>query len=168
VAATFAGAEELADQAFWESVALDTDEPFRVWSWGLEMYHPKWFDDAEKLARVARAAAAANYDQAGEALSIAEQLGAYGFPQLRMELLRRALVQAKQRAAAHPTLASAHFVLGEALNEVGRRAEARTAWEAAAALDREGTIRRDCEVRLAKYPAGTKAPEGPQPLPRVR
>ncbi|MBW3623881.1 MAG: hypothetical protein KY468_10790 [Armatimonadetes bacterium] len=63
-AACFAGAEELAERAFWKAVRLEKEERDAIWSWGLQMYQPKWLDDPVKLEAVARQAAEEfNYDE---------------------------------------------------------------------------------------------------------
>jgi len=54
-AAAFTGVEELADAAYGQAIALAPGEYPVLW-WGLEMYQPKWYENANKLKFVAEAA----------------------------------------------------------------------------------------------------------------
>lgn len=54
-AATFNGNSALADRALWKAYALDKFNN-SVYSWGLQMYQPKWGGDRKKLLQIARLA----------------------------------------------------------------------------------------------------------------
>jgi tetratricopeptide (TPR) repeat protein len=92
--AAFAGDAELADAAFWKAAAAYPEEP-AVYRWGLQLYHPKWYEDPAKAARVARRAAEAAA-AGGRSWSPAERIevAAYaylvGFPEVAEGIVRTA------------------------------------------------------------------------------
>jgi tetratricopeptide (TPR) repeat protein len=51
-AATFVGEDEVATNALWKANSLAPDNMF-VYSWGIEIFQPKWFDDEENFVKVA-------------------------------------------------------------------------------------------------------------------
>jgi tetratricopeptide (TPR) repeat protein len=51
-AATFNGDMATADQALWKSLRLDPTDT-KTYSWGLQMYQPKWGGDTAKLRKIA-------------------------------------------------------------------------------------------------------------------
>ncbi|HLK58223.1 MAG TPA: hypothetical protein VKU00_16780 [Chthonomonadaceae bacterium] len=57
IAGAFAGQPSVADTALWQAIPLDRGSSRPYW-WGLEMYQPKWYDDAAKLDKVAKLALA--------------------------------------------------------------------------------------------------------------
>jgi hypothetical protein len=57
ISGAFAGKPSVADTALWKAIQLDKGDA-RPYLWGLEMYQPKWFEDAAKLDKVAKLAVA--------------------------------------------------------------------------------------------------------------
>lgn len=52
--AAFDGQSEIADVAYWKSLALDPTNHDVYW-WGLQLYQPKWQEDSVKMHQVAQA-----------------------------------------------------------------------------------------------------------------
>ncbi len=57
VASTFNGDAKAADDALWLAQSLSPEDP-RVYSWGLQMYQPKWGGDPKVLFKIAELTAA--------------------------------------------------------------------------------------------------------------
>jgi tetratricopeptide (TPR) repeat protein len=88
-AAAFLGVEELADSAYGRAIALAPGEYSVLW-WGLEMYQPKWYPNANKLKFVADAAlkAAPTFSDE-ERLDLAKSMQHGGLGKLAEKLVRR-------------------------------------------------------------------------------
>lgn len=88
-AAAFLGVEELADAAYGRAIALAPGEYSVLW-WGLEMYQPKWYGNANKLKFVAEAALkAAPTLNDEERLDLAKSMQHGGLGKLAEKLIRR-------------------------------------------------------------------------------
>ena len=100
-AAAFDGDEALADRAIWKAIRFDSHNTEVYW-WGMQLYQEKWFDNMEKLDRVARAAAAADFANASETIYIARTLRYNGFPDMAATLLSRMVKQYRGQILHHP------------------------------------------------------------------
>lgn len=136
-AATFAGQEELANQAIEKAIQLDANR-YEVWWWALEMYSPKWFDQPEKLAKVAEQAATDRYQSPAEMADLFFSLKAYGFHELGGKLCTEAQHQAWGRVEREPNSADAHLELAELLQALDIPDVARKELQRAVELDPEG------------------------------
>lgn len=136
-AATFAGQAAVADQAIQKAIQLDANR-YEVWWWVLEIYSPKWFDQPEKLAKVAEQAATDRYQSPAEMADLCFSLKAYGFPELGGRLRAAAQQQASARVAREPNSADAHLELGQLFHTLGALEVARTELQRAVELDPEG------------------------------
>ena len=56
-----------------KAVQLD-DNTSKVYTWGLELYQPKWFSDSARLSGIAEKATSATYDTANDADDVADEL----------------------------------------------------------------------------------------------
>jgi tetratricopeptide (TPR) repeat protein len=101
-AATFAGDAAFADKAIWKAAQLDRGDP-RVYSWGLEMYDPKWFGGTEKRLKVADTAAADSYPTPEKTADMASILYDAGYRPQARTLYDRAVPMYRARIAAQPT-----------------------------------------------------------------
>jgi hypothetical protein len=107
-AAAFAGQGKVADSAFWKAVALEQENPLPddpgLYNWGLELYHPLWYEDRAKAARVAKLAAA-EAASAGDKwppsarVDLALALHLDGFPVLAAGMVRTAWERAALKKA---------------------------------------------------------------------
>jgi len=133
-AALFADDRERADTAFWRAVELDKNSAL-YYSWGLEMYQPKWGGDPETLAKVARLAMEATYPPDADLYSLAYELNAAKFPEEAKTMYGRAITQLREAARLQPKDAHAHLMLGFALKDQRQLQEAESELKTAAQLD---------------------------------
>ena len=96
-AATFNGNTLLADQALWKAQALDKSNPF-VYSWGLQMYQPKWGGDRKKLLQIARLAVQHADPNRFPGSDLVEAIFHGGLLQYREELLVAAVKRSPNNA----------------------------------------------------------------------
>jgi len=130
-AATFAGNMTLADHAFWRSVQLQPDEP-EAYSWGLQMYQPKWTDapDApDKLRKTADLLATTHFSTIPKSLEAVSYLKGdetegHPFRPLLQSLCASVLTQTQQQIARNPGDAQAHYDQAYLLDSAGRKSEA--------------------------------------------
>lgn len=130
-AATFAGNGPLADHAFWRSVQLQPDEP-EAYSWGLEMYQPKWTDAPDapaKLRKTAEMLATTHFSTVAksvEAVSYlkAQETEAHPYRDLIRSSCASILTQTQQQIARNPGNAQAHYDQAYLLDSAGRKSEA--------------------------------------------
>lgn len=99
-AATFEGRDSMADSALWKAHALDKSNN-EVYSWGLQMYQPKWGGDKTKLLQIARLAVqyADPDDFPGRNLSDAIFHG--GIEEYREELLTAAILRSPKNVVVN-------------------------------------------------------------------
>ena len=99
LAATFNGNDALADTALWKAHALDKTNN-SVYSWGLQMYQPKWGGDGAKLLQIARLAVQ-NADPDPDNFPADNLVGAIfhgGLKDQREELLTAAIARSPKSA----------------------------------------------------------------------
>ncbi len=113
-AATFYGDAAQADAAFRKALVLDTDKS-EVYSWGLQMYQPKWGGDPAELARIAALAAAEPWDDSASAVYIAEDLDGAGFHAEAAQVLSGFVARQRAVIAKSPTDLLGHWSLAAAL-----------------------------------------------------
>jgi hypothetical protein len=87
-AAAFAGYGDVAVKA-WERSKQLSDDPYDIYSWGLQLFQEKWGGTKESLAAVAREAAEADYPNSVEAGNISNTLQSLGFQNEASRLIRR-------------------------------------------------------------------------------
>ena len=115
-AATFVGDRRTADAAFWKALRLDRDKE-EVYSWGLEMYQPKWGGDPASLAKVAGLAAAQHYDDVGTVATIVDSLRNAGFDAQAGSLAGAFAAQCRAAASRAPNDWAAREQLAGALGQ---------------------------------------------------
>ena len=113
-AATFAGDSFHREGAFQQALALDPNKA-EVYAWGLQMYQPKWYDDAASLSHIAALAAAVPWDEVGNATSMAEALDGAGFHTEAAQVLPGYIARQRVLVAKSPASAIAHWNLAAAL-----------------------------------------------------
>jgi len=113
-AATFSGDSGRADAAFDKALAQDTDKQ-EVYSWGLQMYQPKWGGDAAALGRVAALAVAEPWGSSNGATSAAEALKSAGYKAEAAQVLSVFITRQRAIVAKNPTDALEHWDLAAAL-----------------------------------------------------
>ena len=153
-AATFAGSMRLADDAFWRSIKLQPDEP-AAYSWGLQMYQPKWTDAPDapgKLHRTAELLATTHFSTLARGLEAvgylkADETDRHPFRPLLRSLCASLLTQTQAQIARNPGDAQAHYNQAYLLDSTGRHAEAVAEYRNVLML-RPGDY--DTEWRLAK------------------
>jgi len=133
-AALFAEDRERADAAFWRALELDKNNA-RYYSWGLEMFQPKWVIDPDNLAKVAHLAMEATYPPDADLYTLASELKAAKFPDEAKTMLDRAITQLREATRLQPKDSHAHLMLGFALKEQEQFLEAEPELKAAAQLD---------------------------------
>lgn len=89
-AATFNGNSSLADKALWKAHALDKSNT-SVYSWGLQMYQPKWGGDQKKLLQIARLAVQHADPQGFPGTQLVDAIFHGGLMKQREELLSAAV-----------------------------------------------------------------------------
>ncbi len=134
VAATFIGASDRADAAFWKAMSLDKGN-LALYAWGLEMYQAKWDGDPTTLAKVARLATTAVFPPMADLFKLGTELQAAGFPAESKAMYARALVQQRDTVRQYPNDANVHAALGTYLHQQGQDAEAKTELKTAIQLD---------------------------------
>jgi len=149
-AATFAGNMPLADHAFWQSIKLQPDEP-EAYSWGLQMYQPKWSDAPDKLHKTAELLATTHFSTLTKSLEAVSYLKndeteGHPFRPLLRSLCDLVLAQTQQQIAHNPGDAQAHYNQAYLLDSAGRHSEAVTEYKNVLLL-RPGDY--DTEWRLA-------------------
>ena len=112
--ATFYGDSAQADAAFRKALVLDADKD-EVYSWGLQMYEPKWGGDPASLARVAALAAAEPWDNSASAVDIAESLDGAGFHAESAQVLSGVIARFRAAVAKSPTDVLSHWSLAASL-----------------------------------------------------
>lgn len=113
-AATFSGDSGQADAAFGKALALDTNKQ-EVYSWGLQMYQPKWGGSAASLDRVAALAVAEPWGSSNGATSAAEALGSAGYKAEAAQVLSAFIARQRAVVAKAPADALEHWDLAAAL-----------------------------------------------------
>lgn len=132
-AATFAGDPQFADKAIWKAVQLRPADP-AVYSWGLEMFHPKWFGDETKRAKIADAAAAATYPTPFMTFNVAEELTDYGYRSQAKRLYERAEPMYREHLATDPSNLRGRHTHAVMLTRLNRLSEATKEYEELARL----------------------------------
>jgi tetratricopeptide (TPR) repeat protein len=89
-AATFNGNRGLADTSLWKAHALDKSNN-DVYSWGLQMYQPKWGGDQKKLLQIARLAVQHGDPDDFPAFGLVDAIFFGGLKDQREELLAAAV-----------------------------------------------------------------------------
>jgi tetratricopeptide (TPR) repeat protein len=138
-AATFAGASDRADAAFWKAMSLDKND-LSLYTWGLEMYQPKWGGDPATLAKVARLSTTAEFPANADLHNLGSELQSAGFPVDAKAMFARAMVQAREAVRQYPNNARPHATLGYYLNDQGQAAEAETELKTALRLDPDSDV----------------------------
>ncbi len=129
-AATFAGQQKAAEAAFWKAVSLEK-KPSSIYTWGLQMFQPKWGGSPADLAKVASLAAAANYSTDADTIDVSKALKGAGFQDLAQELLMRSETNLKARVQAHPDDGALHWSLASIQRASDRQNEAVSEYQAA-------------------------------------
>ena len=117
-AGMFSGHTTLADHALQVALKRNVSNP-EVYTWGLEMYQPKWDDNPAALSRVAHIAASDMGLSPVETITVATELGNSGFPALKVKLLHAFIARQRAYLAAHPDNGGAHWGLGYLLEATG-------------------------------------------------
>lgn len=112
--ATFYGDAAQADAAFRKALVLDMDKA-EVYSWGLQMYQPKWGGAPASLARVATLAAAEPWSDSASAVDIAESLDGAGFHAEAAQVLSGFIARYRTSVAKLPGDVLSHWSLAAAL-----------------------------------------------------
>lgn len=122
-AATFAGNEKLATQAFWEAAKYSADKE-ALYGWGLQMFQPKWLDDANNLNRVVDLALKEKYPSYRTTLDMALHLADAGFKPQADTLRQRVMDECSAVLKRDPQSLEARWYLGVAKWEQGQLEEA--------------------------------------------
>ncbi len=113
-AATVEGDITRADGALAKALSLDLDKR-EVYSWGLQMYQPKWGGDPQMLARITALAAAEPWNDASGALGAAENLRSAHQTTEADEVLSGFIARQHAKIAKTPSDALLHWNLAAAL-----------------------------------------------------
>ena len=113
-AATFAGNQEVAENAFWKAETHSQDK-FQVFDWGLQMFQTKWGGQKSDLDRVAEDAGNAEYNSTQTAGIMAKELRGLGYATEADNLLNRWMASAENRLAKNPNDPYAHWDKGSLL-----------------------------------------------------
>ena len=113
-AATFAGDQEVAEDAFWKAETYSLDKA-QTFSWGLQMFQQKWGGRKSDLDRVAQDAGNADYDGTQTAGIMAKELRGLGYATQADNLLNRWMASAENRLAKNPNDPYAHWDKGSLL-----------------------------------------------------
>ena len=134
VAATFAGDPERADAALWKQYDLEKSD-ISFYTWGLEMYQPKWGGDPKNLAKVARLSTTAPLPLNAGFYNLGSQLKKLGFDAEAKIMFDRAILQARDWVRQLPNDSGFHALLGSYLSGGGQLKEAEAEFKTAVALD---------------------------------
>lgn len=113
-AATVEGDTARADGALAKALSLDLDKR-EVYSWGLQMYQPKWGGDPQMLARITALAAAEPWNDSTGAIGTAENLRSARRATEADEVLSGFIARQRVRIAKTPSDALLHWNLAAAL-----------------------------------------------------
>ena len=100
----------VTDKALWKAIALDRNN-FDAYSWGLQMYQPKWGGDRTKLLKIVEMASANDERFAVLYEDVVDALRAVGDRGKADEMLEKAIALFKSRAQRDPRDAEAHYKL---------------------------------------------------------
>jgi len=112
--ATFQGDNLSAKLALDNAMTYDLDKE-EVYDWGMEMDQSKWGVDPGNLNKIAGLAAAQSWKKWDDAKAVAEELGSASFSTESKQVLSDYITRQRAEVAQHPTDASAHQDLAEAL-----------------------------------------------------
>ena len=112
--------DEGAPNAYWTAMKLAHQDEFdAVYTWGLEMFQPKWGGDPASLTRVAQAAAACPYLQVSDARDVSNSLKNAGFEGLAAPIVGQVVSRGREQVARKPDDPLAHRALAIALDATG-------------------------------------------------
>lgn len=118
LAATFNGDRSTADLAFWKALDL-YDDKADVLMWGMQMFAPKWNDEADALARVAHLASTTDWPHASAVVNIAQDLKGDHFDKEAASLLQRSTERFTSAVHDRPDSAQAHYDLAAVMGCTG-------------------------------------------------
>ncbi len=152
VAACFLGAEELADSSFWKVAQQDPNNPEVIW-WGLEMYQPKWLDDANKLSRAVELAVQARYENPVAGIAAADHIVQLGpsFKTTAKQLIDRIESESRETLIRDANDPWAHVTLARIADRIDKPGDAFEHYFAAA---KRLPDTQDVLVRLADLAPG--------------
>ncbi|HEX8236499.1 MAG TPA: tetratricopeptide repeat protein [Abditibacteriaceae bacterium] len=126
--ATFAGAPGIADLALWKTIRLAPNDTSN-YSWGMQIYQPKWFDDRDRLWDTISVAAADRHRFINLTLHISSALEEVGLTTEAGQVMERSLYLLGQETKKSPKQPYAWEMLALILRERGHYLEAAKAYE---------------------------------------
>jgi tetratricopeptide (TPR) repeat protein len=123
VSATFVGDDRTADRALRRALKLDPNHA-NSYSWAMQMYQPKWLDDADALSEMANAASQRLLEPPSTVVDIASAMRYAGFPKQAVSLLNRSAAHLEKVVALYPNDPDSLDAAGDVMDALDRDKEA--------------------------------------------
>jgi tetratricopeptide (TPR) repeat protein len=123
VSATFVGDDRTADRALRRALKLDPNHA-NSYSWAMQMYQPKWLDDADALSEMANAASRRLLEPPSTVVGIASAMRYAGFPRQAVSVLNRSAAHLEKVLALYPKDPDSLDAAGDVMDALDRDKEA--------------------------------------------